>query len=580
MKTFIQVFIAVFLSLALIFIGALLILGALLPSGPSIPGKAILELDLQGDIPEYVAPDPLQEAFNHGVLDIHKIRDDLEKAFVDKRIKGIIVRPELLNVGFGKLQELHALLKSFREHSEKPIYAYLGSDISFTRDYYLACACDSIIMPADANLFLTGVRSEVTFYKDFFNKIGVEAQFLHIGKYKNAPDAYTRNNMSPWQREVLQEIIDQYYNNIVRTIARNRHLSPEKVDELINQKTGFSGAQAKDLGLVDRNAFYSEVEKMILARSGAKSLKRLSAIDYASVPASSLKIRNKSRIAVINCEGTIYGGSDSENPAFGRMLGAKTAIRNIRKAAKSRLIKAIILRIDSPGGASLPSSEIWQAIMEAKKKKPVIASVGDLGASGGYLIAIAADTIIALPNSLVGSVGVFAGKFNFNGTYDKLGLNVQAVQKGKHADIFSTNKPWDKEEKAIIQEMIWEFYHGFVSKVARARGMSYKQVDRLAQGRVWTGLAAFKNGLIDTLGNFYTAVKIAKKKAGIPLSESVRLVYYPRKKSLMNELLNTFDVRMKQSDGWLKRAAHQLISVLESWQNKPLALLPFKIAFK
>ncbi len=578
MKTFIQVFLAVFVSLGLILVGAFLILSSMAQTSVRIPDRALLEIDLQGDISAYVAPDPIEEALGRSRLDMRKIRDDLEKAAVDQRIAAVIIRPELLTVGFGKLQELTSLIHKFRK-SGKKIYAYLGGDMSFTRDYYVASACDSVFMPSDADLFLTGVRSEVTFYKDFFQKIGVQAEFLHVGKYKNAPDAYTRNSMSPFQKEVLNTIVSQYYNDIVQTLSKNRNLQSAIVERFINQQTGFSGQEAKVAGLVDGNLFYSQLKAKL--KEKYRGLQVLSARDYAQVPASSLHIRNKRRIAVINCVGTIYGGDEGENPMFGKMLGAKTIIANIHKAAKSRSVKAIILRIDSPGGASLPSAALWQAISEAKKKKPVVASISDLGASGGYFMAMAADKIVAEPNSLVGSIGVFAGKFTFNGTYNKLGINVNAVQKGKHAGLFSVTKPWDKEERAIIQNLIRKFYHEFVSKVARSRHKSYEETERLAQGHVWTGLQAVQNGLIDTLGTFYTALNIAKEKAGIPLSESVRLVNYPRKKSLLNELLGSVGVMLGYGrQHWLAEAFSNIRSILIKWQSKPLALMPFRLEFK
>ncbi len=578
MKTFLQIFISVFISLTLLFLGALLIFSAMFESSPDIPSKAFLEIRLSGDLPEYVAPDQIEEALGRVTLDLRKVRENLEKAAVDERIKYVVLRPEMATVGFAKLQELTALLQNFREKSGKKVYAYLGADFSFTRDYYLACATDSIIMPPDASLFLTGVRSEVTFYKDFFEKIGVQAQFLHVGQYKNAPDAYTRNTMSPYHREVLKNVVDQYFNDIVHTIATTRGLSEEKVKTLINQHSGFTAQEAVDLGLVDGLGFYAELVKNLKKR--VKGLRKLTAGTYALEPISSLKIRNKRRIAVINCVGTIYGGSESEDPLLGKLLGAKTIIDNIQRAAKSRSIKAIVLRIDSPGGASLPSAEIWQAIMEAKKKKPVIASVSDLGASGGFFIAMAADTIVAQPNSLVGSIGIFAGKFVFKDTYKKLGFNTQYVQQGRHADLFSFLSPWDREEKAIIQRIIERFYQAFVQKVANARRMEFDQAEKLARGRVWTGAQAFKNGLVDTLGTFYTALQLAKQKANIPPEESVRLVYYPRKKSLLNDLLTDFGVLIQSRQSLLHRQFNQLKSFLTSWQNKPLALMPFRIEFK
>ncbi|NOX89335.1 MAG: signal peptide peptidase SppA [Calditrichaeota bacterium] len=577
MKTFLQVFLAIFISLGLVLVGAILFFSLFFESSPEIPDHAFLQFDLSGNLSEYSAPDPIEEALGRSQLDIRKIRDDLEKAAVDKRIKSLIFRPELLNVGFGKLRELYALIQNFRA-SGKRVYAYLGSDFSFTRDYYLACAADSIIMPPDANLFLTGVRSEVTFYKDFFTKIGVEAQFLQIGKYKNAPDVYTRDNMSPYHREVLKKIINQYYDDIVQTISKSRNLSVEKVDYLINNVSGFTGRQAMELGLVDTVSFYAGLTARLKKQN--KSIKKLSALNYSQEPASSLKIRNKRRIAVINCIGIIYGGSETDNPMLGKMLGAKTIIRDIQRAAKSRSIKAIILRIDSPGGAALPSAEIWKAVLEAKQKKPVVASISDLGASGGFYIAMAADTIVATANSLVGSIGIFAGKFNLSGTYEKLGFKVESVERGSHADLFSMLEPWDKEEQAIMHRIISTFYRDFVRKVAQSRKMTFEEADKIARGRVWTGKEAFEIGLIDTVGSFYTALKIAQRMAGIPESESVRLIYYPRKKSFMNELLGSIGAFVFQSDRSVLLTLKRLESVLQEWQNKPLALMPFRLQFK
>lgn len=578
MKIFFQVFLAVILSLLLIFFGSFLIISLSFDTSPDIPSSAYLEFNLSGDLPDYTAPDPVEEALGKTSFDLKKFRENLEKAAVDKRIKTIIIRPELFNGGFGQLQEMYALIQKFRSNSPKKVYAYLGADFSFTRDYYLACACDSIVMPPDASLFLTGVRSEVTFYKDFFKKIGVDAQFMRIAEYKNAPDVYTRNNMSPYHRKVLKEVIDQYYNDIVATISKSRKISRPKVDSLINHVSGFSGKEALRYKLVDDLAFYTELSARLKKQN--RRLKKLSATAYAQLPISSLKIRNKSRIAVINCIGTIYSGSESEIPFLGKMLGANTIIKDLQRAAKSKSIKAIVLRIDSPGGASLPSAAIWRAILEAKKKKPVIATISDLGASGGYYIAMAADAIVANPNSLVGSIGIFAGKFNFNGAYQKLGLNVEAVQKGKNADLFSVLSPWTKEEKQIINKIISSFYKDFVRKVADARQKNFDETEKLARGRVWTGAQAFKNGLIDTLGTFYTALQIAKQKAGIPADESVRLIYYPKQKSLVNQIFSNINGLIFLKQKHLLSQLKNLEKTIERWQERPLALMPFRIEFK
>ncbi len=578
MKTFFQIFLAVILSLILVSMGALFIFSLVLSTSPDIPEQAYLDIGFSGALPDYQAPDPIEEALGKSSLDVKKLRENLEKAAVDKRIKAVIIRPELYTGGFGQLQELFSLIKNFRTKSAKKTIAYLGSDFSFTRDYYLACACDSIIMPPEANLFLTGVRSEVTFYKDFFEKIGVQAQFLQIAEYKNAPDVYTKSHMTPYHKSVLEDITKQYYNDIITTISRARNLKPEQVEQIINHLTGLSGKEALKLGLVDRLAYYSQITQNLKKQN--KYIRRVSAKNYAQLPISSLKIRNKSRLAVINCNGIIYSGSESELPFLGKILGAQTIIKDIQRAARSHSIKGILLRIDSPGGSSLPSAAIYHAILEAKKKKPVIATIADLGASGGYYIAMAADTIVANPNSLVGSIGVFAGKFNFKETYQKLGLNVDAVQQGNHADLFSALTPWTKEEKMIIHKIINNFYKDFVQKVANARHKTFNQIEQVARGHVWTGAQAQQIGLIDTLGNFYQALKILKQKAGIPADESVRLVYYPKEKSLMNEIFSTIKMTLFNSHSNFLKQLQKIEKLLDQWQNKPLALLPFQLQFK
>lgn len=574
MKSFLKWLAGVLAVFALLLLTFFIIISSLIDTTPKVVDNSFLHLSLSGSIPEYTAPDALEEALGKVTIDIKRLRDNLEKASVDQRINGVVLELSMLNIGYGKAQELHTLIQNYRK-SGKKIYAYLGSDLAFTKDYYIASACDSIYMAPNANLFLTGISTEVTFYKDFFAKIGVEAEFAQIGKYKNAPDVYTRDSMSPHHRAVLENLLNYYYDHMVSTIAEKRGLSPAQLDKLINTQTGFNGKQALESGLIDGTLFRQAVEEKL--KTTVRIPTRVTAADYSMIPASSLKIRNQSRIAVINCVGIIASGSDSDDPFLGTISGANSMVEHLRASARSSSIKAIILRIDSPGGSASASEVIWDAIREARRKKPVIASVADYGASGGYYVAMAADTMITTPGSLVGSIGIFAGKFNVQELYNKLDLHSETLKRGEHAALFSINQPWSRSERAVIERLIRAFYDEFVERVAEARDKDPQTIYDLAEGRVWTGQEAVHLGLFDQTGGFYDAVEIAKKMGGIDPDESVRLIYYPKRKSLFNQLFGMVSTRYQFWRDQKGMALTLLLNYLKDIQNRPLALMPFML---
>jgi protease IV len=574
MKSFLKWLAGVLAVFFLIILTFVIFISFLLDTEPKVVDNSYLFMHLNGAIPEYTAPDPIEEALGNFTLDIKRFRENLEKAQVDDRINGVVLEINYAGISYSKIQEVHSLISDFRK-SGKKIYGYLGSEMATTSDYYLATACDSIYMAPTANLFINGLGAEVSFYKDFFKKIGVEAEFLQIGKYKNAPDPYIRDSMSPYQKQVLENILNYYYNNIVSTIVSTRNLNVEQVDNIINNKSAFTGKTAFQLGLIDGTVYYDElVEKLNYT---GETPEKVSAADYSGIPISSLDIRNKSRIAVVNCVGTIAGGGDSDDPLMGQIAGANAVARNLKDAAGSRSVKAIILRIDSPGGSASAADIIWNAVRDAARKKPVIASVSGYGASGAYYIALSADTMITNPGSLVGSIGIFAGKFNIENLYNKLDINNVILNKGDNAGFFQISKPWSKEQRQIIYRLINDFYQNFLNKVSDSRGLTVEEVDELAQGRVWLGEEAIEKGLFDLSGNFYTAVETAKKMAGIDSSESVRLVYYPKRKSFLGELFSSIHAEWTGND-ILKLKF--LLKYIGQIQNKPLALMPFRINIK
>lgn len=568
MKSFLKYLLVLLSGFIIIIIILLFFILSLAPSEPIIENNSYLSLTLNGSFPEYIAPSELDELTGELRLDLKKVRDNLEKAAIDERINGVILNLGFIQIGYAKINEIHSYINNYKK-SGKKIYAYM--DFGLTKEYLIATACDSIFMSENANLFLTGIGANVNFYKGLLDKIGVQADFVHVGNYKNAPDMYTRDSMSGFQKEVLNKILDQIYDNILQTIANKRNINIERVTYLINNKTGFTGKEALENGLIDGNLYKDAIPNLFNFKDESPSM--ISGEVYSAVPASSLKLRTKSKIAVIDISGTISSGDGSDDILVGKLAGSNSIVEDINHAANSKSIKAIILRIDSPGGSATASDYIWKAAKAAAGKKPVIASISDYGASGGYYIALAADTIIANPASLVGSIGVFAGKFSLEEFYKKIGLRNVSLKRGEHAGLFSIDRLWNKSERKIIQNLIEEFYKNFVSKVVESRNLNYQQADNVSQGRVWTGSQGRINGLVDSVGTFYDAEKLVKKMAGINANESVRLIHYPRKKNLFTELFNII-YSYSQS---IELILETKIEFFRENQNQPLTLMPFII---
>lgn len=572
MKSFLKYLLVLLSGYVILIVSVFIFIGIISDSEPLINDNSYLEMSLSGSIPEYVTPNPIEELTGvSNTLDMRKIRENFEKAAVDDRINGILLNIGFLQIGYAKVEELQKLINTYRL-SGKKIYAYL--ELGLTRDYLVASACDSIFIPENSNLFLTGISSEVTFYKGFFDKIGVKADFVHIGEYKNAPDQYTRDQMSDTHREALNNILDQFYEFTINNISEYRNLDIGLVKNLINEKTGFTGKEALENNLIDGNAYKEDIVKLLKQQSDEPD--RVNGATYAGIPISSLGIRNASRIAVINIVGTISSGNDVNDPIMGKLAGANTIAQNIKDAASSSSTKAIILRIDSPGGSAIAADIILNAIRNAAKEKPVIASISDYGASGGYYIAAGADTIISGQQSLIGSIGIFAGKFSLSGLYGKLGINSEQLKRGNNATLFSTQSLWSPSERQLMTHLLNEYYTNFVQVVASSRNSTYDDIDKIARGRVWSGYDGLKNGLSDTLGTFYDAVDAAKKMAHLADDESVRLSYYPREKDFFSELYSFVSLKVHT----LNLLSELDLGVIEQFQNHPLALMPFTIEWK
>jgi protease-4 len=572
MKRFIKWFLILFVIFFILLAAAFLIVFSMFDTQPAVQSNSYLSMNLGGMIYEYRPPEALEDLIDRTSLDMNRIHQVFKMAAADRRIKGIILNIDYLEVGFAKLQELYELITKFRECGKKVLVSF---DFATMRDYYLATACDSIYLAPGGTLLLPGFAAEVTFYKGLLDKIGVEADFVNIGKYKNAPDVFTRQTMSDAHKEIINEILDSRFKEVVSTIAKNRNIAENEVIKLINTISGFTAEEALNYGLIDGIKYSDQLSEIL--KNQCEDLSEITAAEYARISPSSVGIGKGPRVAVIYCTGTITGGEDGDDFLTGDRMGAERVMRNLQEAVDEKSIKAIILRIDSPGGSGLDSDNIWHAIIKAKEKKPVVASISDLGASGGYYIAMAADTILAQRASLIGSIGVFAGKFSLYKLYQKLELNTVRMKRGNNAGIFSLNSKFSDSERKVILKLIEDFYHLFVQKVAQSRNKNYEDIDQIAQGRIWLGESGLSNGLIDYYGGLDRAIEIAKKMAKIDPGKDVKLVCYPRKKSFLSKLLGYLANEEYDMNGQLIDKAEKFFIQI---QTKPLAMMPFFIEIK
>jgi protease-4 len=498
---------------------------------PQIAENSVLVLRLEGDIPE---KPPLELPAFLGAggpeLTVAHVWMTLQKAAADAHIKAIVLEPEGLSAGWAKLEEIRTGVERFRK-SGKPVYAFLRAPS--TRDYYVALAADRIYLGPQEPLMLKGLRAEMMYFKKTLDKLGVSVDVEHAGKYKDYGDMFTRSDMSPETREVMSSVVDDLYENLVARIAEGRKKSPGEVRAIIDQGP-FTAAQARKAGLVDELRFEDQVWGELKDRLHSGELKKVAAGEYSKVPMEAVGLQGKSRIALVIGEGDITRGEAGDDGSTGNNLTSYGFDKLLRQVAGDSTIQGVVVRIDSPGGEQVASDEIWRQMNLLSKKKPLVYSMSDLAASGGYYIAMTGDPIVAYPETLTGSIGVVFGKPNLHGLYDKLGITKDAVQRGKHAGIDSDYASLTEDERRILRDGVDESYRDFVAKVADARRRGFNDIEPLAQGRVWLGSQAKARGLVDELGGLDSAIELVKKKAHIPAGEKVRLVMYPPRRSLLD----------------------------------------------
>jgi protease IV len=520
-------------GVALVFLTIFLLFFALLrlrEKPPVIASNSVLVLRLQGDLPEK-PPVELPDFLTSGpqTVTMANIWSALNNAAGDDRIRAVVVEPEGISAGWAKLQEIRMDLDKFRR-SGKPVFAYLRQPGA--REYYVASGADRLYLGPAEPVMLKGLRAEMMYFKKTMDKIGVSVQVEHAGKYKDFGDMFTRSDMSPETREVMTSVVDDLYTNLVDGIASGRKRSPDEVRTIIDQGP-FTAHEAKKAHLVDELRFEDQMWGELQDRLKSGEIKKVSLSSYRKVapPAA------KNHIALVIAEGDIIRGNPGDDGSGESSLTSYGFTRLLKQVENDSMVKGVVVRIDSPGGEVTASDEIWREMNVLSKKKPMVISMSDAAASGGYYMAMTGDPIVAYPGTLTGSIGVVFGKPDLHGLYDKLGISKDALQRGKHADIDSDYTPLTPEERDLLKRGIDESYRDFVAKVSESRHRSAGQIDAVAQGRVWLGSQAKINGLVDEVGGLDTAIELVKQKAKLPAGERPGILMYPAKRNLLDLLL-------------------------------------------
>jgi protease-4 len=559
--------------------GLAVLFASLRLSQPASSGAAssVLVFDVPSDLEESELP------FNPFALDIlrrnrwtlYRAIRGLEHAAEDPHVSALVLHIDEVDWGWAKLAEMRDALLEFRE-SGKPVYACLagGGD----PEYFLASAAGWIAMPPTANLQLDGLSQSVLFMKGTFDKLDIKPNFASAGRFKSAVESYTRTEMTSDSRAALEMLLDDEYRVYVDSIAVARDMSVEAMHSLLDEGP-FSSQEALESGLIDTLVYDAEADSMALADLD-EDVPTISFLQYASkLPAR----RGGPRIALIAASGAITGGRSRYLPDEGMVMGSETIVEALEEARTRSSIKAVVLRVDSPGGEMPASDDIWRAISRVREAKPVVVSMSDLAASGGYYISAGADRIVAQPTSLTGSIGIYGGKLNLLGLYRKLGLNVQSIGRGKHAQMMSPFSDFEEDEGKIYQQQLEDSYRVFLDRVSEGRGISVEQADSIGQGRVWSGIAAWEQGLVDTLGGLRTAFDVALDEAGLPHHRGYRVELLPKEEhSLIERLLaDWFDDSQDFTPGLpLPRVVRAWMAACRFPAGVSLALMPYSVEIR
>ena len=523
------VFLVIFLILAGIAASVFgLVVLALMSGAPAtVPANAALYLDISAPFAEIESSDVFS-AFVEPKPTLRQTVSAIRRAKADTRVKALVIRPRGGGALWAQLQEIRAALDDFRAGG-KPITAYL--EFGGPQEYYLAAAADRVVMMPAGQLDVAGLAFYELFFRGTLDKIGVVPDLLHIGDYKSASNTFTEKGFTPAHREATQALNRDWYDELVRSIAKGRKQSEDAVRAALDGGPYLAEA-AKKAGLVDALLYEDQLDD----DAPIKGTQKIEYRPYTQAPGGSPAVATGGSIALLYAVGSIASGKSNFDGS--QVVGSDTFAEWLRKVRLDSGVRAVVVRIDSPGGSAIASEVIWREMMLTRAVKPVIVSMGDVAASGGYYMAAPAHSIVAQPGTLTGSIGVVTGKFAVQGALDKVGISTATVTDGRHADIYSPFRPFTGEERARIEEQMQTTYELFLKRVAEGRQAPVEKIDAVAQGRVWTGRQARERGLVDELGGLEDAIRIAKERARFEPGKEASLIVYPAKRSVFEVLSN------------------------------------------
>ena len=496
-----------------------------------VASNSVLVMDASGAIEEQRAPDFASAFSGEKTPVLHDYLDGLDEARRDARITGVVVRIGPLETGWAKLEEIRAHLLEFRK-SGKPSVCYLGYDGIGNLEYYLASACSQTWLLPTAPVNIHGMMAEAVFVRGTLDKLKIVPEFYHIAEYKTASNMFMEKKFTPPHKEEVETLLRGVYAQYIKDVSEARNIPRAKFEDLVNRGP-LSSNEAVAGKLVDRLAYWDQVQDYFKTRKDGwnpVSLSRYRA-NSSAVPAF-----GGERIAVVEATGLIISGASEETPGGGTVMGGDSVAADLRRAREDSSIKAIVLRIDSGGGSAVASEVIRREVQLAKGEKPVVVSMSDVAASGGYWIAMDASKIVADPNTITASIGVLIGKFNVSGLFGMLGVSTDSVATSDNASIFSSQSNFTPAQRENIQRSLNETYANFTKGVAAGRHMQVDAVDKIGKGRVWLASQAKDLGLVDELGGLDRAIEVAKQLAHIPASQSVRIVRLPEEKTFFQLL--------------------------------------------
>lgn len=580
-KTFLATLLALTVFAVLSFLFFLLLIAGLSASEVvTVKPNSVLHLQLDARITEQQSPNPFEgfpgssDPPNIGLI---QLKETISRASADPNIKGIFLTASYPIAGFATIEEIRSALQEFRQ-SGKWVVAY--SEIMSEQAYYLTTAADKIYLNPEGELEFNGLTAEVSFFKKMFDKLEIKPEIFRVGEYKSAVEPFMLEKMSKENRDQLSELINGIYDVIVQRVADARRLDKNKLREISDKMLVRNAKQALEFRLVDSLMYYDEVLANIRNRVGLKADEKINFITYKKYQKSrgqEDKKPSSNEIAVIVAEGTIVPGK-----ADNELIGSETFTELIRKARENKRVKAVVLRINSPGGSFQASDVMWREITLTSKEKPVIASMSDYAASGGYYLAMGCDTIVAHPHTITGSIGIFSVLFDASGFLNnKLGITFDEVRTGEFGELITFTRPLTDAEKQVWQKRTDEVYGVFTVKAAEGRGVPVEDIRKVAGGRVWSGDQALQRNLVDVMGGLNEAIRIAAETAG--LGDDYRVRYYPKTKSLAEQLLaalggDTEARQMKKELGEYYPLYRQLMQA--RYLHGLQARMPFELTFR